>query len=112
MYCIRSCRLTDLALGCAPPVYPEDTPAGGRRSCRPTGRPPAGSPGKPRGGGAAAGAPCWAARLSSPGAPITGAATYVSDGDDEHAIRLSAIDETVWESGHQTRRSRDPKGPP
>jgi hypothetical protein len=46
------------ALSCAPPVYPEDTPAGGRRSCHPTGRPPAGSPGAPRGGGASAAAPC------------------------------------------------------
>ena len=43
-------------------MYPEDTPAGGRRSCHPTGRPPAVSPGKPRGGGASAAAPCWAAR--------------------------------------------------
>jgi hypothetical protein len=46
------------ALSCAPPVNPEDTPAGGRRSCHPTGRPPAGRPGKPRGGGASAAAPC------------------------------------------------------
>jgi hypothetical protein len=50
--------LTDWALSCAPPVYPDGTPAGGRRSCHPTGRPPAGSPGRPRGGGASAAAPC------------------------------------------------------
>src|SRR5262245_35037244 len=40
------------ALSCAPPVYHHGNPAGGRRSWRPTGRPPAGSPGSPSGGGA------------------------------------------------------------
>src|SRR5262245_362923 len=37
-------------------------PAGGRRIDRQSGRPPAGSPGRPRCGGASAAAPCWAAR--------------------------------------------------
>src|SRR5262245_65175451 len=54
-------RLTDRALSCAPPVCPEDTPAGGRRCYHPTGRPPAPGPGRLRGGGASAAAPCWAA---------------------------------------------------
>src|SRR5262245_15995682 len=62
---IYSRRPTDMALSCAPPVYPEDTPAGGRRSCHPPGRPPAPGPRRPRGGGASAAAPCWAARLSA-----------------------------------------------
>jgi hypothetical protein len=63
-YAVRG--LTDRALSCAPPVNPEDTPAGGRRSCHPTGRPPAGSPRKLTGGGASAAAPCWAARCGRP----------------------------------------------
>ncbi len=61
--CFRGCVSlpNGPALSCAPPVEHEDTPAGGRRSCPPTGRPPAGEPRRPRSGGASAAAPCWAA---------------------------------------------------
>src|SRR5262245_18476015 len=56
------CRLPNgPALSCAPPWKGMVHPAGGRRIRPRTGRSRAGSPGGPRGGGASAAAPCWAA---------------------------------------------------